>query len=67
MTTKYITLTAVDKRVSIPAYCAAIRLAKANPDREFKYGLTTWWPTTGRDIMRQFLAGVHDRINRHAT
>jgi hypothetical protein len=58
-----ITLPAVNKTVSLSAYVAAIRMAKANPDAEFKHGLTCWWPCTGRDIMRQFFDGVTDRIN----
>lgn len=59
----YISLPAVNMKVSLPAYCAAIRLAKANPAREFKHGFTTWWPTTGREVMQQFRQGLHDRIN----
>lgn len=60
---KYITLTAVSKRVTISAYVKAVKVARANPSAEFKHGLTTWWPTTGAEIMKQFRAGIHDRIN----
>jgi hypothetical protein len=60
---RVIYLPAIDKRVSLRAYVAAIRLAKAYPARTFKYGLTTWWPVTGAEIMRQFYAGVTERIN----
>jgi hypothetical protein len=56
-------LPAIDRRVSLSAYIAAVKLAKANPDATFKNGLTTWWPTTGREILAQFRAGVMDRIN----
>lgn len=49
--------------VSLKAYVAAIKVAKANPDTEFKSGLTTWWTTTGAEIMKQFRRGMHDRIN----
>ena len=56
-------LPAIERRVSLGAYLSAIRLAKANPNREFKHGLTTWWPTTGAEIMRQFRQGMHERIN----
>lgn len=55
---------ATERRVTLRAYVAAVKLARANPDLEFKHGLTTWWPVTGREIMRQFLAGVEDRINQ---
>jgi hypothetical protein len=57
-------LPAIERRVSLSAYVAAIKTAKANPDQEFKHGLTTWWPTTGREIVAQYRAGMHDRINQ---
>jgi hypothetical protein len=57
-------LPAVDINVSLGVYAAGVKLAKANPDREFKHGLTCWWPCTGREIVRQFLAGVQNRINQ---
>lgn len=53
-----------DKWVSLEQYVRAVKLAKANPDAEFKTGLTTWWPTKGDEIMRQFRRGLHDRINQ---
>lgn len=59
-----IALPAINARVSLRDYIRAIKEAKANPDREYKHGLTTWWPTTGREIHQQFLQGVHDRINQ---
>ena len=54
-------LPAVDRTVTVGQYVKAIRAAKAAPDAEFKHGLTCWWPCTGREIMRQFRAGVRDR------
>ena len=41
-----------------------VRLAKAFPTAVFKTGLTTWWPTTGAEIMKQFREGMTDRINQ---
>ena len=58
-----IRLPAIDRAVPLAAYVSAVKLAKANPDRTFKHGLTTWWPTTGAEIMRQFNQGMNDRIN----
>jgi hypothetical protein len=52
------------KRVTLGGYIAAVKRAKANPDREFDRGLTCWWPCTGRQIVRQFRDGLHDRINQ---
>ena len=60
---RYMSLPALNKRVTLGAYVKAVKLAKAQPETEFTYGLTTWWPTKGRDIVRQFMQGVHDRIN----
>ena len=63
-TVRTIYLPAIDRRVTLKAYLAGIRLAKANPDTEFRHGLTCWWPCTGRDIVRQFVDGMTDRINQ---
>ena len=60
----YIDLPAIDKRVSLKQYMRAIKMAKLNPDVEFKTGLSCWWSCTGREVMRQFMHGVHDRINQ---
>lgn len=54
---------ALGRTVSLAAYLHAVRMAKANPDATFKTGLTTWWPTTGAEIMDQFREGMIERIN----
>ena len=59
-----ITLPAINKTVSLGAYVRAVKMAKANPDQMFKTGLTTWWATSGAEILNQFRAGMHDRINQ---
>ena len=64
MTQRYITLPAINKSVPLGAYVKAIKIAKANPTMEFKTGLTTWWPTSGGEIMKQFRDGMMDRINQ---
>lgn len=61
--TRFVSLPANDRRVTLGAYVGAVALAKANPTREFKCGLDTWWPTTGAEIMRQFRKAMHRRIN----
>lgn len=60
---RMIGLPAVHLNVTLGAYVAAIKLARDNPDQEFKHGLTSWWPTSGREIMQQFMRSVHERIN----
>lgn len=57
-------LPAIDRTVSLKAYVAAVKMAQANPETEFKHGLTTWWPTTGLEIARQFREGLNARINQ---
>lgn len=50
--------------IPLGAYVKGVKLAKANPDAEFKKGITCWWPCTGKEIVRQFREGLHDRINQ---
>ena len=57
-------LPALGRHVKLAAYLQDVRIAKANPDMTFKSGFTTWWPTTGAEVMEQFREGVTDRINQ---
>ena len=57
-------LPAIGRTVTLRAYIAAVKMAKSHPGREFNHGLTTWWPTYGSEVVKQFLNGVHDRINQ---
>jgi hypothetical protein len=57
-------LPAIDRHVTLAAYVAAVKTAKAHPDVTFKHGLTCWWPCIGSEILRQFRAGIDDRINQ---
>jgi hypothetical protein len=59
-----IRLTAIDRTVTLADYNTLVRLAKGFPTATFRTGLTTWWPTTGAEIMQQFRAGMMDRINQ---
>ena len=64
MSERYIVLPALDgKKVALGSYIQAVRHAKAHPETTFKHGLTCWWPCTGREVLTQFLDGVHNRIN----
>jgi hypothetical protein len=64
MSQRTIYLPAIGRRVPLAVYIAGINNAKAHPDQTFKHGLTTWWPTSGREILAQFRDGVQDRINQ---
>jgi hypothetical protein len=62
--TRTIRLPAIDRTVTLASYINLVRLAKGYPTAVFKTGLTTWWPTTGAEIMQQFRQGMTDRINQ---
>ena len=59
-----ITLPAINKAVSLGQYVKAVKMAKANPDAEFKHGLTCWWSCKGRDVVQQFVEGMQERITQ---
>lgn len=59
-----ISLPAIGRRVTLAAYLQAIRTAKANPEATFRHGLSSWWPTTGAEIVEQYRHSIHDRINQ---
>jgi hypothetical protein len=63
---KTIYLEATRQTVTVASYVKAWKLAIANPNRKFSHGLNTWWPQTGAAIRKEFLRGVHDRINLKA-
>lgn len=52
----------IGRKVTIAAYCAAIRKAKANPTARFPNTLNNWWGGTGADIMREFREVRNARI-----
>ena len=51
------------KQVPLGTYIQSIQYAKAHSTQTFRHGLSTWWPTTGSMIVKQFMIVVHDRIN----
>lgn len=63
MAQRLIYIPGIDKWVTIKAYINAVRTAKANPDTEFKQGLTCWWPCKGSEIVSQYFEGVQKRIS----
>lgn len=58
------TITVHGRQIPLGIYVQGVKAAIAQPDVEFKTGLSTWWSTTGAEIRRQFLKSVHDRINQ---
>jgi hypothetical protein len=62
--TRTIYIPSIEKCVTLGQYVKAIKKAKQFPNDEFKYGLTCWWPCLGKDIVKQFLRGVNERINQ---
>jgi hypothetical protein len=55
----------IERWVTIRAYINAVNAARANPETEFKTGLTCWWPCKGKEIVEQFWQGVQARINEN--
>ena len=60
---KHLTINVLGKQIPLGTYIQSVKYAKAHPTQTFSHGLSTWWPTTGPTIVKQFLIGVHDRIN----
>jgi len=61
---RVITLPALhNKQIPLGVYVEGVKRAKRHPGATFPHGLTTWWPTTGAEILRQFRRGMHERIN----
>jgi hypothetical protein len=61
------TVHASGRDVPLGIYVAGIRKAKENPGATFRHGLNDGGfptPTSGRDILREFRRGMHDRINQ---
>ena len=56
-------LPAIERNVTLGQYVSAIKTAKENPEATFKHGLTTWWSTPGKEIVKQFREGMHQRIS----
>lgn len=62
MTRRFIRLSD-GRRMPLARYVQIVKAAKANPDREFSRSFCGWWPATGAEILRQFHAGMVERIN----
>lgn len=62
------TIYASGRDIPLGIFVAGIKTARANLDTEFSCGLhgDRYFsdPCTGREIMKQFRAGMHDRINQ---
>lgn len=65
MTVRVITL-GDGRPIGLGAYMKGLRACMAAPEgTEYKRGLTGWWPVTREEILRDWRASVHDRINRN--
>ena len=61
-----LTIKTASGTVTLGSYVAAWKAVKASPPgTEFKSSLCGWWPAKREEILAQFSAGVHDRINQH--
>lgn len=61
-----LTVTTATRTVSLANYITAWReVLAASDDAVFNESLTGFGPATRERVLRQFRAGMHDRINRH--
>lgn len=51
------------KQVTVGSYVRVVRAAISNPQANFKRGIDDNWPATGVEIVRDFRAGMIERIN----
>ena len=57
-------LPAIERTIPLQTYVNAIKRVKSLPlESVYPQGLTTWWPTTGEEIMEQFRRGMNERIS----
>lgn len=61
---RVIYLSATGKSVPLGNYVSVLKAAKANPRAIFSHGLCGWWPVTGAEIIKEFVAGLEDRISQ---
>ena len=47
-------------------FVESLKYAKAHPAQLFASGLSSWWPTTGAEIMEQFRHRMNQWINHSA-
>jgi hypothetical protein len=50
------------RAVSIRAMAKALKFCHSNPDKDIKGW--NWFPTQARFVTRDFMRGLHDRINQ---
>ena len=61
---RHMAVPSIDRYVPLSIFLREVRKAIANPEAEFKRGLTCWWAVTGREIRQQFRSQIRDRINQ---
>lgn len=61
---RHMAVPAIDRYVPLSVFLKAVKTAIAEPDAEFKHGLTSWDGTTGAQIRKQFRSQIRDRINQ---
>ena len=61
---RHMAVPSINKYMPLNVFLEAVKTAIANPDSEFKQGLTCWWSVTGAEIRKQFREQMRDRINQ---
>lgn len=57
-------ITPAGKTISIATMANALKVIRSNPDEDYKGW--QWYMVSGHDILRDFRAGMHERINTRA-
>lgn len=56
-------LPAIERSVTLAEYILAVKLALRNPDLEFRTGLKSFFPVTGRELVGEFRQQIDERVN----
>jgi hypothetical protein len=51
--------------MTVSFFLHAIKRAKANPNATFNRTIYKWWGGTGRDIMKEFIVIIHEKISEN--
>jgi hypothetical protein len=51
--------------MTISFFLHAIKRAKANPNASFNRTIYKWWGGTGKDIMKEFIVIIHEKISEN--
>jgi hypothetical protein len=51
--------------MTVSFFLHALKRAKANPNASFNRTIYKWWGGTGKDIMKEFIVIIHEKISEN--